>query len=116
MRQSRILRIIQPTTALTSQSRSDNADRGLNNSEYPAKAEFNNSFIIHSSRQIGDANSNKKEIVFNFFKKIATLLKFMRDAAEKIRGHHMDMTNATFICQGQNLSLTNKCPFVKFKI
>ena len=30
----------------------------------------------------------------------------MRDTAEKIRGHRMDMTNTTFICQGQNLSLT----------
>ena len=31
----------------------------------------------------------------------------MRDTAEKIRGHRMDMTNTTFIRQGQNLTLTN---------
>ena len=34
------------------------------------------------------------------------LLKSMRDTGEKIRGHRMDMTNATFIFQGQNLTLT----------
>ena len=34
-------------------------------------------------------------------------LKFMRDIVEKIRGHRMDMANTTFICQGQNLTLTN---------
>ena len=28
----------------------------------------------------------------------------MRDTAEKIRGHRMDMANTTFICQGQNLT------------
>ena len=59
---SRILRIIQ--TEL------DDADRGLNNqSKYPAKTEFNNSFIIHSPRKIGDANTNKKQInsFFNIF-------------------------------------------------
>ena len=32
----------------------------------------------------------------------------MRDTAEKIRGLRMDMTNTTFICQGQNFTLTNK--------
>ena len=31
------------------------------------KAEFNNSFIIHSARKIGDANTNKKQIVFKLF-------------------------------------------------
>ena len=35
----------------------------------------------------------------------------MRETAEKICGHGMDMTNMAFICQGQtqNLTLTNKC-------
>ena len=62
----------------------------------------------HSPRKIGDANTNKKQIVFKLsLKKITALLKFMRDAAEKIPGHCMDMTNTTFICQGQNLTLTN---------
>ena len=32
----------------------------------------------------------------------------MRDTAEKIRGHRMDMTNTKFICQVQNLTLTDK--------
>ena len=32
----------------------------------------------------------------------------MQDTAEKIRRHPMDMTNMTFIGQGQNLTLTNK--------
>ena len=31
----------------------------------------------------------------------------MLDTAEKIRGHRMDMTNTTVICQGQNVTLTN---------
>ena len=29
------------------QTEADNANRGLNNSRYPAKTEFNNYFIIH---------------------------------------------------------------------
>ena len=52
MRLSRILRIIQTEVSV-------NAHRGLNNSEYPAKAEFN--FIIHPSRKIGDASTNKNK-------------------------------------------------------
>ena len=31
----------------------------------------------------------------------------MLDTAEKIRGHRMDMTNTTLICQVQNLTLTD---------
>ena len=41
-------------------------------------------------------------------KKITALLKFMRDTTEKIRGHRMDMANTKFICQVQNLTLTDK--------
>ena len=72
MRLSRILGIIQTEVSAIcrSEAEADNADRGLNNSEYLAKAEFNNSFIIHSPRKIGDGDRNKKHIVFNFsFKK-----------------------------------------------
>ena len=65
MRLSRILRIIQTEVSVICRSdvEADNADRGLNNSGYPAKPEFNNSFIIHSPRKIGHANK-KKQIVF----------------------------------------------------
>ena len=59
MRISRMLRIIQTEV--------DNADRGLNNSKYPAKTESIILLLfipfIHS-RKIGDANTNKKQIVF----------------------------------------------------
>ena len=47
----------------------------------------------------------KTQIVFLTLKKMTELLKFMRDTTKKIRGHHMDMTNTTFICQGQNFSI-----------
>ena len=42
-------------------------------------------------RKIGDTNTNKKQIVFFklFLKKITALMKFMRDTAEKIRGHRV---------------------------
>ena len=51
----------------------------------------------------------KTNSFLTFLKKITALLKFMRDTAEKIRGHRMDMTNTTLFCQGQILTLTNKC-------
>ena len=31
----------------------------------------------------------------------------MQDTTEKICRHHMEMTNTTFICPGQNLTLTD---------
>ena len=38
-----------------------------------------------------------KQVFKLFLKKNNGLLKFMRDTAERIRGHRMDMTNTTFI-------------------
>ena len=92
MRLSRILRIIQTEVSVI--CRSD--------------VVVNNSFIIHSPRKIGHA-IKKTNSFLTFLKKITALLKFMRDTAEKIRGHRADLTNTTFICQVQNLNLTNKC-------
>ena len=51
MRLSGISRIIEAEVGVICRSRmqaeADNANRGLNNSRYPAKTEFNNYFIIH---------------------------------------------------------------------
>ena len=38
------------------QAEADNANRGLNNSRYPAKTEFNNYFIIHFARKVSHVN------------------------------------------------------------
>ena len=50
MRLSGISRIIEAEVGVicrSPQAEADNANRGLNNSRYPAKTEFNNYFIIH---------------------------------------------------------------------
>ena len=51
MRLSGISRIIEAEVGVIlpkPQAEADNANRGLNNSRYPAKTEFNNYFIIHT--------------------------------------------------------------------
>ena len=82
------------------QSEAENADPSLNNSDILRKPNliFLLLFILQKKSAIRiEIKTNKNlKIKLVFFIKI--VLEFLRDTAEKIHEHSMDITNTTFIC------------------
>ena len=66
------------------------------------------SFIVHSEKSaIRIKIETEKNLYVKLTHFLEIILKFMRVTADKICGHHMDMTNTTFICHVQALQKTS---------